>query len=112
LYFARSPELTGQQIKRQVTPYASPQFLESATFGYGSSVADQRMRQEGASLSVDRVSVLYGEMNGHHTAASGVVILHVTKRDRDGNVVSSFDYQQTMTWLRQKGVWLIGSIDS
>jgi hypothetical protein len=112
LYFARSPELTSRQIKQQVAPYASSQFLESATFGYGSSDADQSMRREGASLTVDKVSDLYGELSEDHTAASGVVILHVTKKDRNGQTVSSFNYQQTMTWLLQNGVWRIGSIDS
>jgi hypothetical protein len=106
LYFSLSPTRSPENIKEAVTPYASAHFLNTAVFGFSSSVADQAMLEEGASLEVTAVSDLIGEYLDARTVA-GSVTLHVTKLDHDGNVITSFEHQQEMTWVKQDNTWLI-----
>jgi len=106
LYFSLSPARSAAEIKQAVTPYATRHFLQTAQFGFGSSEADQDMLREGASRQVTAVSALVGEFTDPNTA-TGSVTLHVVQYDGDGSVVTSFNYQQPMTWVKQGKTWLI-----
>ena len=113
LYFslppASSPDQVqeiNEQIREKVTPYATEHFLQTARFGYGSSEADYAMLEEGAALKAKPLTGLVGFFLDRNTAR-GVVKLHVTKYDRGGHAVTSFNYDQFMTWVRQGDTWLI-----
>lgn len=106
LYFSLSPATSATEVKHAVTPYATRHFLQTAQFGFGTSEADQAMLQEGASLQVTAESGLDGDYINAN-AKAGNVTLHVTKYDADGNVVTSFNYQQPMTWVKQGNTWFV-----
>jgi hypothetical protein len=80
--------------------------MQTATFGYGSSEADQAMLKEGASLKVRALTGLIGIFLDRDTAR-GAVRLRVSKYDRDGKLVTAFSYNQYITLVRQGGTWLV-----
>jgi hypothetical protein len=106
LYFSLSPGRSPEEIKQAVTPYASAHFLDTAIFGFSSSVADQAMQEEGASLEVTATSDLIGEYLDVQTVV-GSVTLRVTKLDHEGHVITTFTHQQDMTWIKQGKTWYI-----
>lgn len=106
LFFSLDPSKSNEEVEQSVRPYATDTFMETAQFGFGASEADQAMIREGAVLEVKAVSELVGGVL-NKTTVTGSVTLLVTKLDSDGNIVTSNERQQEMTWVKTDGVWLI-----
>jgi len=106
VYFSLSPAKSNTEMRAEIAPYATENFMQSARIGYGTSAADQAMLREGSELKAKAL----GGLDGHFDSvnrAFGTVEMHIIKYDRDGNVVMSYNRTQSMTWVRQGSTWLI-----
>ena len=105
-YYTRTPERDAEAIKRAVTPYTAPYFIQHSTFGYGTAQADVQMQEEGATLRIGKVSDIEGMFVDERTFV-GTVTVGKTKLDRQGQVVIRFKDVEELTLVKTGNGWRI-----
>lgn len=105
LYYSYNPTESAAELKHEIAPFTTKHFLKTASFGYGSSAAQQALLKEHATILATATSGLEGD-GFTPRRATGTVAIQISKKDDNGTVVSGTT-EQSMTWVKQGNTWLV-----
>jgi hypothetical protein len=92
-------------MKHEIAPFATEHFMQTASFGYGSSAAGEALLKAHATITAKPTTGLKGD-GFTPTIATGTVAVEISKTDDSGTVVLGTK-QQSMTWVKQGSTWFV-----